>query len=105
MALNKTKRSWPAAAHAFTYALPFLALSHHWPALVVIAATHFVIDRWRLVRFLIYVKNYLAPRRDWLPWRECFVTGYDMHRPQWVTLWLMIIADNVCHVLINGWML
>lgn len=105
MALNKTQRSWPAAAHAITYALPFLALSHDWRALVVIVGTHFLIDRWRLIRFFIYAKNFMAPRRDWQSWADCAGTGYPNSRPAWLTVWLMIIADNVCHVLVNGWVL
>lgn len=105
MALNKTKRSWPCIAHVVTYTLPFLALAPSLRALAIIAGTHFLIDRFRLIRFVIYAKNFMAPRREWLPWSMCFQTGYDLSRPQWVTLWLMIIADNTCHVLINGWAL
>lgn len=119
MATNKTSRSWPALAHALTYTLPFLVFSHAPLELLVIAGSHFVIDRWRLARYLVWAKNFLAPR--WIaakpesggrfrmvrtpPWRECVATGYPPERPAWLTVWLMIVADNTCHVLINGWAL
>ena len=116
MANEKTKRSVAAAAHAVTYALPFLFLSPSPEALAVIVVTHFAIDRWRLARFVVWAKNFLAPRGhevgalangrkfyEWhRPWVECSATGYPQARPAWLAVWLLIIADNVLHVLINA---
>lgn len=102
MAHTKTKRSVAAAAHAITYALPFLFLSPSPLALAVIVLTHFAIDRWRLARFVVFAKNMMGPslwRRHWV---ECHETGYHHERPAWLAVWLLIIADNVLHVLING---
>lgn len=64
MASEKTKRSLAALAHVVTYSLPFLFLTLSWKALLFIAATHFVIDRWRLARYVCWVKNWLAP--EWI---------------------------------------
>lgn len=99
MANEKTKRSAAALAHVVTYALPFLFLRPSLLALAVIVGTHFVIDRWRLARFVCWAKNWLGPNR---PWAECKGTGYPADRPPWMAVWLLIIADNVMHVLING---
>jgi hypothetical protein len=100
MATEKTKKSIAAAVHASIYSLPFLFLTHAPAALAVIACTHFVIDRWRLARFVVWAKNFLGPgnRR----WSECAATGYPPDRPVWLAVWLLIIVDNIMHVLING---
>lgn len=121
MATEKTKKSTAALAHVFMYALPFTFLHPSAAALAVIVASHFVIDRWRLARFVVWAKNWLAPwkgrvidgppeagprKHVWdppnKPWSVCSATGYDPERPAWLTVWLLIIADNVMHVLING---
>jgi len=44
MANEKTKRWWPAWAHALTYGLPFLLVTQSPLALAVIIVTHAVID-------------------------------------------------------------
>ena len=64
MALEKTKRSVAALVHATTYTLPFMCLTTSIPALALICLSHFVIDRWRLARYVCWVKNYLAP--EWI---------------------------------------
>lgn len=61
MASTKTKRSLPALAHAVTYTLPFLFVTMSWKALAFICLTHFLIDRFRLARYICWVKNFLAP--------------------------------------------
>jgi len=101
MAQEKTRRWWPAIAHAVTYTLPFLMLTRSPPALAVIAVTHAVIDRYRLARHVIWVKNLAAPAAYRHPWRECAGTGYHQSRDLWLTVWLLIIADNTLHLLIN----
>jgi hypothetical protein len=99
MATEKTKQNSAAAAHAFTYTLPFLFLTRSPAALLVILATHFIIDRWRLARYVVWAKNWLGPNK---PWSECVATGYPADRPAWLTVWLLIIADNTLHVICNG---
>lgn len=115
MANEKTKRSLAAFAHAVSYALPFLFLTTSPGALAFIVGTHFLIDRWRVARYVVWAKNFIAPR--WVnitpdlvgetiarnfPWNECEGTGYHRDRPPWLAVWLLIIADNVMHVILNG---
>ena len=105
MATEKTRRSFAAAAHAVTYALPFLLLRPSLAAFALIVVSHFVIDRWRVARFVVYAKNFIGPwgwRPSRAPWREYAVTGYHDSRPVWLATWLMIIADNTLHLLCNG---
>jgi len=71
MAQNKTQSSLPALAHSLTYTLPFLLLTTSWKALLFIAATHFILDRFRLARYVCWAKNYLAPK--WIVQPESFV--------------------------------
>lgn len=129
MADQKTKRHVAAFAHALAYSLPFLLFRPSIAAWLVIFGTHFLIDRYRLARYVVFAKNYLAPRveveveytlatvpaggkelydetnhirRWWHPWNECSGTGYHKERPVWLAVWLMIFADNIIHVAING---
>lgn len=101
MATEKTKRWWPAWAHALTYGLPFLFVTSSPVALAVIVGTHAVIDRYRLARHVVWAKNFIAPRGYNPPWRECSASGYPPDKPVWMAVWLMIIADNTIHILIN----
>lgn len=101
MANEKTKQSLAAACHAICYSLAFLIFRPSYGAFMVILGTHFVIDRWRLARYVVYAKNFLSPR-PWPKWEQCSGTGYPNTRPPWLAVWLLIIADNVMHVLING---
>jgi hypothetical protein len=97
MASEKTKRSIAAAVHAVTYTLPFLFLTQSPAALAFIAGTHFVIDRWRLARYVCWAKNI-----PWKPWAECSATGYPNDKPAWLSVWLLIIADNTMHLICNA---
>jgi Protein of unknown function (DUF3307) len=98
MANNKTKRSWPAWCHAGVYSLPFLLIGSP-AALGVILVTHFFIDRYRLVRYLMWAKNCLSPQRH--PWSECSGTGFHKSTPEWLATWLMIISDSTLHLICN----
>ena len=106
MAQSKTKESvqgWSAAVwHAAVYTAVFLTLTRSPAALLVICTSHLVIDHFRLARYVCWAKNFLAPRSYWHPWSECAGTGYHKDSPPWMSVWLMIIADNTMHLLING---
>lgn len=102
MANEKTKQNLAAAVHAFSYGIPFLFLSPSWQAMIVIIGTHFLMDRYRLARYVVWIKNQVAPDLWRRPWSECSGTGYHNERPPWMAVWLLIIADNIIHVLING---
>ena len=118
MANTKTKSWWPAFCHALVYSLCFLPLfwtseassENRAYAMIFIFVTHFAIDRWRLARYVVWAKNFLAPQvtgetRWWHPWEECKGTGYHKDRPPWLAVWLLIIADNTMHLLCNGFAL
>ena len=102
MANEKTKKSVAAFVHALTYGLTFLLFRPSLLAWLVIVGTHFAIDRWRLARFVVWLKNCAAPSAWRKPWADCAGTGYPADRPAWLAVWLLIIADNVLHVVING---
>lgn len=94
MATEKTKNSVAAAIHAATYTLPFLLITQSPEALAVTCGTHFLIDRFRLARFVVWFKNG--------PWHPLTATGYQDAVPAWLSVWLLIAADNILHVVING---
>lgn len=100
MAQNKTKATWPALCHATVYSAPFALIASQ-EALFVIWFTHLLIDRFRLARYIAYAKNFLGPRSSWHAWEDCKGTGYHKETPPWMSVWLMIAADNTLHLLIN----
>lgn len=102
MAKEKTKRWWPAIAHALTYGLPYLLVTQSPIALAVIVITHAVIDRYRLARHVVWAKNQLAPKAYRRPWAECSATGYPPDTQPWLAVWLLIVADNAIHLAINA---
>ncbi len=102
MATEKTKRWWPAIAHALTYGLPFLIITRQPLALAVIVGTHAVIDHYRLARHVVWAKNQLAPSGARPTWADASATGYASDVPPWLAVWLLIIADNTLHVVINA---
>jgi hypothetical protein len=105
MALEKTKRHVPAVAHALTYGLPFLLLRPSLAAWAVIVGTHFIIDRWRLARYVCWAKNQLAPQRHRYALPDAGFSGYPAQRDEdtpYITFWLLIAADNAMHIAINA---
>jgi hypothetical protein len=98
MATEKIHRWAPAVAHGVTYTLPHILVTQSPAALAVIGGTHIVIDRYRLARYVVWFKNQFAPRSHRPP---LTVTGYGDDVPPWLAVWLLIIADNVLHLLIN----
>jgi hypothetical protein len=117
MASNKTTSSIPAFVHATVYSLPFLLLTRSPLALFVIWSTHFIIDRFRLAKYVVWVKNGMRPpqwmrdfdvfseaaRKDRFKdsWENCKATGYPSETPIWLSTWLLILADNTLHLGIN----
>ena len=99
MATEKTKSWFWAFIHASVYVMPFILLVKSWKAYVVIGVTHMVIDRLRLARYVIFFKNWLNSSS--MKWSDCSTTGYPSDTPAWLAVWLMIIADNVIHIVIN----
>jgi hypothetical protein len=97
MATEKTKQSFAATLHALTYTVPFLFLTKNPQALAFICLTHFVIDRFRLARWVVWFKN-----GHGFPHGKITATGYPDDVPPWLSVWLLIIADNVLHLICNG---
>ena len=99
MATEKTKRWWPALAHAVTYGLPFIPLVPDVWAWLIIVGSHAVIDRYRLARYVVWAKNQIGPPA----YRPALSspTGYPADTPTWLAVWLLIIADNTLQVIIN----
>lgn len=99
MAQRKGRDSLAAGIHVATYTLPFALLTFDPLALALIASSHFLVDRFRLARFVVWAKN-----RPWPGGAECdwHTTGYPPDAPAWLAVWLLIIADNTLHLLCNG---
>ena len=94
MATEKTKRSVAAGVHALIYTAGFLFITRNPIALAIVGGTHFLIDRYRLARFVVWAKNGCRG--------PITATGYPDGVPPWLAVWLLIIADNTMHILING---
>lgn len=101
MATKKTEQWLPAIAHGVTYTIPYAFVTQSPWALLVIGGTHIIIDRFRLARHFAWFKNQLAPKSSRFPWTSAKGTGYPADTPPWLAVWLMIIADNTLHLLIN----
>lgn len=99
MATKKTTSTWAAFVHATVYSLPFMLICGGWSAFLLIWGTHLLIDRFRLARYVVFAKNFLGC--PWPEWGDCKATGYPSDRPAWLTVWLVIAADNTLHLLIN----
>jgi len=100
-AVRKTHAWGPALAHAATYTAAHGALVTRDPlSLLVIGGTHAVIDRYRLARWVCWAKNQFAPKLYRPPLSSS--TGYPEGAPDWLTVWLMIAADNTIHLAINA---
>ena len=107
MAKGKTLWWFPCLLHVLFYSAGFLILRPSWRALAVIAATHYFIDRYRLARFVVFAKNWYpkwpcywkSGPISW--WHAVTATGYPDGTPDWLGVWLLIIADNILHLTIN----
>jgi Protein of unknown function (DUF3307) len=102
MATRKTQEWVPAVAHAVVYTACYLAVTRSLLGLAVIGGTHLLIDRFRLARHLVWVKNHLAPAGQRPPvWAVCSATGYAPDVPAGLAVALLIVADNTVHLVIN----
>ena len=101
-AQQKTLLHVPALMHAASYTAAFFPLTRDWRALATIGTTHFVIDRYRLARYVTWAKNQAAPQAFRPPFpANPTDTGYSPDRPDWLAVWLLIITDNFLHLAIN----
>lgn len=100
MAREKYKKSLACLVHVIVYSLPFLFITTNPLTLGVIAGTHFIIDRWRINRPLIWLRNVFDKNRK--PWSECSATGFNQDLPEHMARLLYIAFDSTLHILING---
>lgn len=94
---------------AWNFSTTWASRFHPW-AWLVIFGTHFLIDRYRLARYVVWAKNWLGP---WSPqlyeqrmsWKICSAQGVVPEGrngpPAYLSTWLLIIADNTLHLAIN----
>jgi hypothetical protein len=113
MANNKTSKysARSSARHCLQPAVPCCSV-HRGSHSLVILGTHFVIDRFRLAKYVVWLKNFAYPWEydevfqgcipdEKYDWHNCKATGYPSETPMWLAVWLMIIADNTMHLTIN----
>lgn len=91
MALNKKKNFLIALIHSVIYTIPFIILTHNLLSLSIICISHAVIDGTNIVGKLNQIKN----------WNFKTPSGYDKDRPDFIWIWLIIIQDNILHLVIN----
>ena len=99
MALNKKKHFWIALVHAIVYTIPFLLLTKSLLALSVICITHAIIDHTDIVCRLNQIKNW-----DFIGcfgWDNILVKDGYSDRPIFIRVWLIIIQDNILHLIIS----
>lgn len=100
-ALNKRKIWWIALFHSVLYSIPFLWLSPSLNAYFVILYTHALIDHYGIARYVVWAHNWIGTAERPGEWKYCTVTGFSHTRPDFITVWLLIITDNAMHLMIN----
>lgn len=109
MALNKKKHFWIALMHAIVYTIPFLLLTRSLLALSIICITHAIIDHTNIVCRLNQIKNWDFEKHTLqtgtiqpfgIATFTDFSDGYS-DRPIFIRVWLIIIQDNILHLIIN----
>lgn len=111
LALNKSKDTKICLIHCLLYTLPFFILTHNILSLLIIFCTHFLFDRYSLVKYIIWLKNHMTPTFTYYPLKDCMFGYYDDFnqdnvgkegcRPKFITIWLYIISDNAIHLACN----
>lgn len=110
MATNKKKYWFPAIVHGVIYTLPFILLTRSIPALLVICITHVIIDHTNIVGKLNQLKNwnfeseyvgYFKNKSGRLEVSGMTLNDGYNNRPLFIRIWLIIIQDNILHLVIN----
>lgn len=103
MATEKVKRWLPALIHGLAYTLPFAVITRSAWALLVIGATHAVLDRYRVAKYVTWAKNLMAPKASRVTLREASANGgFPATVPAGLATALLIVADNTLHIAINS---
>lgn len=116
IAERKLKNFLVCVLHVLLYIIPFYFLvSANLKFLLIVAATHLVIDFLRVAELLSWLKNILINPNIWLDtfWRSnqdeskrynfynCKF-GYPKDVPEHIAFWLMITVDQILHVASNA---
>lgn len=93
IAMNKVKNSiigyLACLIHSVLYSMPFLLIGGI-RAVFVIGFTHFIIDKYRLAKYLVQLKNW-----SFTP------SGFPEGTPAFISVWILFIVDNLIHITIN----
>lgn len=111
MASNKKRKWLPAIIHGIFYTLPFIFLTSSIYKLLIICISHIIIDHTNLTGRLNQLKNFdfrthkVGYFRN-LPEgiiQKSYITLKDGYsdRPLFIRIWLLIIQDNILHLVIN----
>lgn len=95
-ARKKTQFHKWAVFHALKYTAPFVFVTQSQIALLVIFLTHWIVDRYRLARYVNYAKNAIS-----MAGKPVTATGYPEETPAWLGVWLLVITDNTIHLITN----
>lgn len=107
MAIRKVQSSFWCLLHTILYTLPFLILTKSVTSLLIIGITHFLIDRFRLAKYLVWLKNLISsPKEIKISLIDALEngissSGFPRGTPDYIALWLLIIVDNFLHMAIN----
>lgn len=93
MAQQKTKDWFACTVHCVLYTLPFTFILWESPWIWLIFITHYFIDRYRLAQYWIRFVNWKWDGNNF---------GYSDEKPQWMSVWLLIIVDNTFHIIFNS---
>ena len=77
--------------HTVLYHIPFVLIDASLPALAVMFLTHFLIDKYRLAKYVLMVVN----------WRFNDNWGFPPTTAPYIAVWILFIVDNILHVTIN----
>jgi len=81
-ATNKTKNNWAAISHCVSYTMCFLLLTNNFYHLALIFITHYLIDRYNLVK----------------SWSD---SKFGPLTPDYIKFFVGVVRDNTAHLLIN----
>jgi hypothetical protein len=103
MAVQKTEKIQIAAGHALLYLVPFLIMRPSWLTMLLIVTSHFVIDHWRLSRFVVWAQNQFGPKQYRIAFpRDRTGDGLPWTMPLNVFTFLLIVTDDVLHLVANS---
>lgn len=98
MAENKAKNNLKGyiacLMHCIVYTIPWVFACYNLRQCLIIFATHFLIDKYRLPILWIRLKN-----ENWNMLIENY--GYSVDTPKWMSGWLFIIVDGTFHMICN----